>query len=57
MYWQEPTDSTPVEIAPLTRIAITVLGVLIIIFGIFPAPILTQLREPVRAPALHVAQR
>ena len=57
MYWQEPTDATPIEIAPLTRIAITVLGVLVIVFGIFPAPILAQLREPVRAPAPHVAQR
>ena len=57
MYWQEPTDATPIEIAPLTGIAITVLGVLVIVFGIFPAPILAQLREPVRAPAPHVAQR
>ena len=56
MYWQEPTDATPITIAPLTRLAITALGVLIIVFGIFPAPILTQLREPVRVSAPHVAQ-
>ncbi len=57
MYWQEPTDSTPIEIAPLTRIAITALGVLIIVFGIFPTPILTQLREPARKPVADIAQR
>jgi NADH-quinone oxidoreductase subunit N len=57
MYWQEPTDATPITIAPLTRAAITVLGVLIIVLGIFPAPILTQLKERRPAPAVHVVQR
>ena len=57
MYWHEPTDATPITIAPLTRAAIAALGVLIIVLGIFPAPILTQLRERHPAPAPHVAQR
>jgi NADH-quinone oxidoreductase subunit N len=57
MYWQEPTDATPIMVAPLTRMAITVLGVLVIVLGIFPGPVLSQLRNrpPVAAP--HVAQR
>ena len=56
MYWREAEDAKPIEIAPLTRIAITVLGVLIIVLGIFPQPVLDQLQG--RKPALpaHVAQ-
>ncbi len=57
MYWNEPTDATPIEIAPLTRLAITALGVLIIVLGIFPAPILTQLHEPARQTLAELAQR
>jgi NADH-quinone oxidoreductase subunit N len=45
MYWQESEDATPITIAPLTRIAIIVLGALIVTLGIFPAPILSQLHE------------
>jgi len=56
MYWQEPTDSTPITIAPLTRIAISVLGVLIIVLGIFPAPILAQLHDRHPAPTAHIAK-
>ena len=55
MYWREPEDATPIEIAPLTRIAITVLGVLIIVLGIFPQPVLDQLHARKSAPA-HVVQ-
>jgi NADH-quinone oxidoreductase subunit N len=56
MYWREPEDATPISIAPLTRIAITALGVLIVVFGIFPRPILAQLHERKPAPPTHVAQ-
>ena len=57
MYWQEPNDSTPIEITPLTRISVTVLGALIVILGIYPAPILAQLQNRTALPAAHVAQR
>ncbi len=54
MYWQEPNDATPIEIGLLTRVAVSVLAVLIVVAGILPRPILSQLREP--APK-HVAAR
>lgn len=57
MYWQEPSDATPIIIAPLTRAAIIVLGILIIVVGVFPAPVLTQLHERRPAPAAHLVQR
>ena len=56
MYWRDPEDATPIKVAPLTRIAITALGTLIIVFGIFPAPILMQLQPQKSAAAAHVAQ-
>jgi NADH-quinone oxidoreductase subunit N len=55
MYWQESEDATPITIAPLTRVAITVFGALIIILGIVPAPILSQLSQAHPAVA-HVAK-
>ncbi len=57
MYWQEPTDSTPIKVTPLTRMAITVLGVLVIVLGIFPGPVLSQLRERFPVPPRHMVQR
>jgi NADH-quinone oxidoreductase subunit N len=45
MYWQEPNDSTPIELTPLTRISVTALAALIVILGVFPAPVLGQLKE------------
>jgi NADH-quinone oxidoreductase subunit N len=44
MYWQEPNDDTKIVIAPLTRVAIGALTVLIFVFGIFPQPILNSLK-------------
>lgn len=55
MYWQEPTDDTPIVVAPLTRFAIGALAFLIFLFGIFPQPILNSLKG---APAaVHVARQ
>ncbi len=56
MYWREPEDATPITIAPITRIAITALGVLIIALGIFPRPVLAQLHERKLVSPAHVAQ-
>ncbi len=55
MYWRDPEDATPIVLAPLTRLAVAALGTLIIVFGIFPAPILNQLRVQKSAPAKHIA--
>ena len=56
MYWREAEDAKPIVIAPLTRCAITVLGVLIIVLGIFPRPVLNQLRERRQEPPAQVAR-
>jgi len=60
MYWQEPTDNTPIVIAPLTRFAIGALTLLIFVFGIFPRQIVYSLRG--EAPVItavepHVAEK
>ena len=57
MYWQEPGDSTPITVTPLTRISITVLAVLIVILGVFPAPVLGQLKHSAAPSAARVARR
>jgi NADH-quinone oxidoreductase subunit N len=57
MYWQEPNDSTPIEISPLTRISVAVLATLIIVLGVFPGLVLGQLKERVAVATLHVAGR
>jgi NADH-quinone oxidoreductase subunit N len=44
MYWQEPNDETPIKISPLTRLVVVGLTAAIIVFGIFPSPILNMLR-------------
>ncbi len=44
MYWQEPNESAPIVIAPLSRVAILILGAAILILGIYPNPILAQLK-------------
>ena len=56
MYWREPEDATPIAITPTTRIAITVLGVLIIALGILPGPVLSQLKERTPSAPAHLAQ-
>lgn len=59
MYWQEPNDSTPIRIAPLTRITIGALTLGIFVFGVYPKPLLDLLhRERVAvAPAVPVGLR
>jgi NADH-quinone oxidoreductase subunit N len=59
MYWQEPGDTTPITIAPLTRTAIGALTLAIFVFGIFPQPILRQLKDPAPLPTtpIHAAAR
>ncbi len=44
MYWQEPTDATPIKVSPLTSLTIFALAAAIIFFGIFPSPIIDMLR-------------
>ena len=58
MYWQEPSDTTPIKLGFLTRMSVFVLSVLIILFGIWPKPLLNQLKERqtvTHPPAVHVA--
>ena len=45
MYWNEPGDATPIKLAPLTRFSVVALSVLIVVFGVWPKPILAQLKE------------
>jgi NADH-quinone oxidoreductase subunit N len=42
MYWLEPNDATPIKVGGLTRLSVVVLGGLILLFGVWPSPILTQ---------------
>jgi NADH-quinone oxidoreductase subunit N len=59
MYWNEPGESTPITLAPLTKCTVVVLSVLIVLLGVWPKPILDQVKErPVAAVAAgHVAGR
>lgn len=59
MYWYEPGDTTPITVAPLTRTAIGALTVAVFLFGIFPQPILRQLKDPAPLPTtpIHTAAR
>jgi NADH-quinone oxidoreductase subunit N len=50
MYWQEPNDNTVITLSPLTRITVGALVLAIFVFGVYPKPILDQLREPARIP-------
>ncbi len=55
MYWQEPNDETRITLNPLTRLIIGVLVLAIVVFGIFPDPILSMLRphsDPAAASAV-----
>ena len=38
-------DATPIKLAPLTRFSIVALSILIVVFGVWPKPILEQLKE------------
>lgn len=44
MYWQEPTDATPIHVSPLSRFTMIALVASILFFGLNPAPILSSLR-------------
>ena len=46
MYWQEPNDTTPIKLGPLARTTIAILAAAIILVGICPSLITTQLRDP-----------
>lgn len=52
MYWNEPGEATPITIGPLTRISVVALSALIVFFGVYPKPILSQLKA---APVANVA--
>lgn len=44
MYWQQPSEETPIAVPGTLRFLIAVLGAAIIAFGVYPAPILSALR-------------
>jgi len=44
MYWQQPNENSPIVIAPLSRLAILILGGAILLLGVYPNPILSQLK-------------
>jgi NADH-quinone oxidoreductase subunit N len=56
MYWSEPAEETPIEITPLTRVTVALLALGIVVFGIFPRPILDTLKGLPPAPQA-VAQK
>jgi NADH-quinone oxidoreductase subunit N len=53
MYWQEPNDDTPIAISPLSRFTVGALALAIIVFGVYPQPILDMLK--VQAPTVAQA--
>ncbi|MEQ1853251.1 MAG: NADH-quinone oxidoreductase subunit N [Chthoniobacteraceae bacterium] len=57
MYWQEPNDSTPIRMSPLTGISVIALASFVIILGVFPGLVLEQLKERATPAPLHVAGR
>jgi NADH-quinone oxidoreductase subunit N len=57
MYWQEPNDSTPIRMSPLTGISVIALAAFVIILGVFPGLVLEQLKERTAPAPLHVAGR
>jgi NADH-quinone oxidoreductase subunit N len=44
MYWQQPSEETAIPVTATTKGLIFVLGAGILIFGIYPAPLLAALR-------------
>jgi NADH-quinone oxidoreductase subunit N len=51
MYWQEPTAAGPVEIGAATRWMIGAMIALLILFGVYPRPVLEMLKPPGGAPS------
>ena len=45
MYWQEPGDTAPIVVPALTKLSVGILAGLVILLGIWPGPILSQLKE------------
>jgi NADH-quinone oxidoreductase subunit N len=56
MYWQEPGENAPIVVTPLSKLSISVLAALVIILGLWPSPILQQLKDTVPAAAPAHAQ-
>ena len=44
MYWQQPTETTPIPVSTTVKLMIAVLGAGILALGIYPAPVLAALR-------------
>ena len=44
MYWQEPNDDTRITVSPLARLSVSALALAIVVFGVFPQPILGMLQ-------------
>jgi NADH-quinone oxidoreductase subunit N len=46
MYWQDPTETTPIKVSALSRLTMLALVASIFFFGINPSPILSSLQTP-----------
>ena len=46
MYWLEPVNHAPLAVSPLSRLTMTVLMAAILVFGVYPQPILNALQAP-----------
>lgn len=59
IYWQEPSETTPIAVPALTKLSVGLLAALVILLGIWPAPILGQLRDtpPTRMVEPHLATK
>ncbi len=59
MYWQEPSEVAPISVPALTKLSVGGLAALVILLGIWPGPILGQLRDRAPMPLDHaqVAKR
>jgi NADH-quinone oxidoreductase subunit N len=44
MYWYEPTDTTPIQVSPLSKMLMAALVVSIFLFGVNPRPVLSALQ-------------
>lgn len=58
MYWNEPGETTPIKLGFLTRATVVALSVFIVVFGVWPNPVLKQLKDAPKiskADAGHVA--
>ncbi|HEY2800246.1 MAG TPA: proton-conducting transporter membrane subunit, partial [Chthoniobacterales bacterium] len=46
MYWLEPVNDAPLAVSLLSRLTMTVLMAAILVFGVYPQPILSALNAP-----------